>query len=90
LVPLAMLATFVAGIAGMALPLASGVFAWPAKIILTYVTDMVGLMARVPWALQNLTIGWQQLSLIYIIVVVFMLGLVARTKASLPQVDVVE
>lgn len=90
LVPLAMLATFVAGVAGMLWPLASGLVAWPAKVLLTYMTDMVELLARVPWALQNLSVDWLQLGLIYSIVLVIVFGLLARTKTTLPQVDVVE
>lgn len=49
-IPLAMLLSFVAGLAGMLLPLYSGWFAWPAKALLTYMLDVVELLSRVPHA----------------------------------------
>jgi competence protein ComEC len=49
-VPLAMLCSFIAGIAGaVATPLAGWV-AWPATLIMTYMVDVVALLARVPHA----------------------------------------
>ncbi len=48
LIPLAMIATFVAGLAGMFIPVIAGWFAWPAKLILTYMLDVAGLVARIP------------------------------------------
>jgi competence protein ComEC len=56
LVPVAMLATFVAGLGWMTLP---GIGAWlalPAHIILTYMTSTVAWLASIPWAKQQLAI----------------------------------
>src|SRR5690606_21856978 len=48
LIPLGMMAAFVAGLAGAMLPAVAGWFAWPARLILTYLLDMAGLVARIP------------------------------------------
>lgn len=48
LIPLAMLFGFIAGLAGMFIPVMAGWFAWPAKWLLTYLLDMAGLVARIP------------------------------------------
>lgn len=46
LVPVAMMFSAVAGIVGMALPALAGWFAWPARIILTYIIDVINLASR--------------------------------------------
>lgn len=48
LIPLAMLLTFVAGIAGMVYAPLAGWLAWPARAVLTYLVDMATMFARVP------------------------------------------
>jgi ComEC/Rec2-related protein len=50
LVPLAMLLATVAGIAGAWLTPIAGWFAWPARILLTYMLDLVHLLANIPSA----------------------------------------
>jgi len=57
LVPLAMLLALVAGLAGMFLPALVGWFAWPAKVLLTYMLDIVSLMARIPHVLMDVSIS---------------------------------
>lgn len=90
LIPLAMLFTFIAGIGGMVFPAVSGLLAWPAALVLTYITDMVGLLARAPWALQEVAINSLQLNLAYGAIIVAAFGLAAKLKGRLPKVDVVE
>lgn len=48
LIPIAMLLTFIAGVAGMVLPLLAGWFAWPAKILLTYMLDTATILSEIP------------------------------------------
>ncbi len=48
LIPVAMLFSFVAGLAGSLIPSLAGWLAWPAKWLLTYLLDMAGLVARIP------------------------------------------
>jgi competence protein ComEC len=55
-VPLAMLLSLLAGLAGMFIPVLSGLLAWPAYIILTYMLDIVNLLSRVPHALVQLNL----------------------------------
>jgi len=50
LVPLAMLLCVVAGIAGMLLPFLAGWFAWPARLLLTYMLDAANILSRIPHA----------------------------------------
>jgi competence protein ComEC len=50
LVPLAMLLCLIAGLAGMLLPVMASWFAWPARLLLTYMLDAANLLSRVPHA----------------------------------------
>lgn len=50
MVPLAMLLTLIAGIAGMGYVPLAGWVAWPAKILLTYMIDLVGILSHFPHA----------------------------------------
>ncbi len=52
-IPLAMLLCFIAGLAGMALPLLVGWVAWPARLLLTYLLDTAQLLSRVPHIFQT-------------------------------------
>lgn len=47
-IPIAMLLSFIAGVAGMLLPLLAGWFAWPATLLLTYMLDTATLLSRIP------------------------------------------
>jgi predicted membrane metal-binding protein len=53
LIPLAMLLSFVAGLAGMIMGSVSGWFAWPARLLLTYMLDVVNLLSRIPNIFQQ-------------------------------------
>lgn len=50
LVPLSMLTTLVAGLAGMWVMPIAGWFAWPSRILLVYMLDITAILARVPHA----------------------------------------
>ncbi len=51
LVPFAMLFALIAGLGGMILPVLSGLLGLPARILLTYMLDVVQLIAQIPHAL---------------------------------------
>lgn len=53
LIPLAMLLATIAGTAGMIAPMLSGWVAWPARLLLTYILDVVSILSRVPHALAS-------------------------------------
>lgn len=57
LIPLAMLLSLIAGLAGMLLPALAGWLAWPAKLLLNYMLDVAHIMAGWPHVfLQNLSL----------------------------------
>ncbi|PID32488.1 hypothetical protein CR970_00230 [Candidatus Saccharibacteria bacterium] len=82
LIPLAMLFSLVAGLAGMLMPTASGWFAWPARIVLTYALDVAAALARVPHALVHYSITAQGLALLYAALVLWVVGLYARLRTG--------
>lgn len=64
LVPLAMLLSFTAGLAGLAWPILGGWFAWPARLVLGYMVEVINLLAGVPRAsVVRYTSLWQMLVL---------------------------
>lgn len=88
LVPLAMMLTLIAGLGGMLLPLISGWFAWPARIVLTYMLDMTVIMSHVPHAsIERATTLKQMLAMYgFIIILTVILGFKKlRKKAIIPD-----
>ncbi|HET6924210.1 MAG TPA: ComEC/Rec2 family competence protein, partial [Candidatus Saccharimonadales bacterium] len=70
LVPLAMLLSLIAGLAGMLLPALVGWLAWPAAIVLIYMLDMVQLLSRIPHVFaQNLGFSTAYMILSYAVIV---------------------
>jgi competence protein ComEC len=50
MVPLAMAASFVAGLAGMLIPPFAGWLAWPALVLLGFIMSLIHAFAALPWA----------------------------------------
>jgi competence protein ComEC len=75
MVPLAMLTTFIAGLAGMVLPALAGWFAWPGGLVLGFMLGLIGWFAHVPWAGVTAQIGWVVMLLGYGAMVVVTLAL---------------
>jgi competence protein ComEC len=69
LIPLAMLLTVVAGLAGMLVPMVAGWVAWPATILLAYILELVGLLARLPYASVGISITAWHMVLSYACIV---------------------
>ena len=90
LIPLAMLSTFLAGLAGMVMPAFAGWVAWPAKFILTFIVDAVHLLSRLPWALKELSAAPWQLALMYLAVISVILGLRRHSQRTLDAVEVIK
>lgn len=65
LVPVAMACSLLAGLGGVFTPLLAGWLALPARVLLTYMLDMVGLFARVPYAVVQRSLPVTGLVLIY-------------------------
>jgi competence protein ComEC len=53
LIPLGMLLSLIAGLAGMLVGNVSGWFAWPARLLLTYMLDVVKLLSHIPHVFQQ-------------------------------------
>ena len=65
-IPLAMLASLVAGLGGMCLPALAGWLAWPARMVLTYMLDIATLLSRVPHAfIEHIGFGMPALCVSY-------------------------
>ena len=82
LVPLGMLLTMVAGLAGMLLPFIAGWFAWPANVLLTFMLDTANVLAHVPHIfVQNHFLLLWQLVVCYGLVGLFTWLLSMKNKA---------
>ncbi len=72
LTPIAMALTFVAGLAGMLAPTLAGWVAWPATLTMTYMVDVVNILAQLPKASMVVGIGLWQLVCAYVLVLLLM------------------
>jgi competence protein ComEC len=80
MVPLAMLLALIAGLAGMIAPMIAGWLAWPARVLLTYMLDIVHILAQVPHALLNTSISTIQMVFMYVLLGAISLVLWQKTK----------
>jgi competence protein ComEC len=81
LVPLAMLLAAVAGTAGAIAPQIAGWFAFPARLLLTYMLDVVHILANIPSVLVH-----RSISSIYMIAIYgFVLSIFFVIKHKLPK-----
>ncbi len=71
LVPIAMLFSLVAGVAGAAVPVVAGYFAVPATLVLTYMLDLVQIFARFPGALISANLKTHEMLYVYGLLVMF-------------------
>ena len=86
LVPLAMLLSFVAGIAGMLVPAFAGWLAWPAYILLGGMLQLVDWLAKLPWAGRNEGVGLVGMLVMYGLLLALTIGLkVANSRAGRPN-----
>ena len=68
LVPLAMLLSLLAGLGGMVLPAFAGWIAWPARLLMTYMLDLISMLSKIPFALTNTQMSLSTLIAFYVIV----------------------
>ncbi len=87
LVPLAMLVSLLAGLGGMLLPTLGGWLAWPARLLLTYMLDVVSALSRVPHALALRSLLLWQMLVVYCGVVIFCLVLWHKTTKNVKITD---
>lgn len=79
LVPLAMAVSFVAGLAGMLVPAFAGWFAWPAMLVLGFITEAIDQFASLPWAGRTDHISLSVMLLMYAII---LSGTIAIKRAN--------
>jgi competence protein ComEC len=65
LVPLAMLLSVVAGIAGMYFPVLSAYIALPARYVITYIIDITNIMANIPGSQLQISSNFAQMLFLY-------------------------
>jgi competence protein ComEC len=70
LVPLAMLLSLIAGIGGMIWPVLAGWIAMPARLLLTYMLDIVMLLSRVPHIIVQRQLALNGMIVLYICLLV--------------------
>lgn len=82
LVPLAMLLTLVAGLGGMLVPQIAGWLALPARLLLTYMLDIVALFSRIPFAVAHPQINSLAMVMLYGVIIFLTLILWFKTKSK--------
>ena len=82
-VPLAMLLTFVAGLAGVLVPALAGWLAWPARWVLGYMLDMSTALSRIPHIFaQHIGFSLGQMLMAYTLVAAIAMLMWGKTRAS--------
>lgn len=91
IVPLAMLTTFIAGLAGALIPSIAGWLAWPASIILKLITDLIQWLGGLPGAGVDFKISLAHTIILYICIIVVTIIMTIKNKnKKLENYSVVE
>jgi len=90
LVPLAMLLTFISGLAGLIVPMWAEIIGLPATWLLSYMTHTAQFLAELPWSQTKLEIPWW-IGVIYYAALIAVCAYVWKvTKFNLRQTNIVE
>lgn len=87
LIPIAMLLTAIAAAAGALLAPIAGWFAWPATLLLTYILDVVQILASLPFALKHYSINTFIMVGLYIFLLVFVLTMQRKLKKQKTSIE---
>ena len=90
LVPLAMLLTFISGMAGLLVPAVANFIALPATWLLTYMTETAQHLAGLPWAQLHIKVEWWGGIVYYAILIGLCIYAKRVTKMDLREVNLVE
>lgn len=82
LIPLVMAFSFIAGLSGMIIPTLAGWLAWPATLTMTYMIDIVRLLAGLPNASINQKLAFYQLVFAYLIIGLVLLAWWQKTPKN--------
>ncbi|MFY9228052.1 MAG: ComEC/Rec2 family competence protein [Candidatus Microsaccharimonas sp.] len=89
LVPLAMLLTFISGIAALVMEPIASIIALPATWLLTYMTTTAQYLADLPWAQTEFSAQWWMIILYYVMLVVACVVMQRVSKFQLREVNIV-
>lgn len=90
LVPLAMLGTFMAGIAAMLLPMPlAQAAALPVQWLLSYMTTVAEFLAKLPWVQTTVTVNWLFVAAAYVAVVAMCVYMWRKTRYDLRESNIV-
>jgi competence protein ComEC len=90
LIPIAMALTALAGITSIILPVGGAVIAWPAELILSYMTFITKRLAQLPMASVEVKVSLTALVLSYLLLITSMLFLWRRTGYEFRKYNVIE
>ena len=90
MVPLAMLLTFIAGIAGLVMPQIAWLVGLPAEVLLGYMVGAAKLTGNLPWAVQEIEIPMFVAVLAYLAIAILSVYMKRVTKYDLRSSSVVE
>ncbi len=75
MIPLAMAASFAAGLAGMIIPAFAGWLAWPALLLLGFINKLIDAFAALPWAGRTDRISFAMMIAMYALILIITLAL---------------
>ncbi len=87
-IPLAMLLTMIAGLAGMFIAPVVGWFSWPATLLMTYMLDVASILSHLPHAFKE-GIGFSTAQMLGWYVGVGLLSLVLMRKVNRVKSDII-
>jgi competence protein ComEC len=89
-VPLAMLLTFIAGIAALVIPTASTIIGLPATWLLSYMTNVAEYLSHLSWAVTTVQISSFTVTICYFILIAICIYLWRITKFDLRNTNLIE
>lgn len=90
-VPFAMLLVFIAGVGSLVLPVAfASVIAFPATMLLKYMTGVIGYLSELPWAMSEVQFSWWMAVICYVAIIGSCLYMWRKTKYNLRDSNLVE
>lgn len=94
LIPLAMAVSFVAGLAGMLIPAFAGWLAWPAMLVLGFITKAIDQFAGLSWAGRTDHISLAVMLIMYALIIIFTVAIkranARRGRAEKPSAHLLE
>lgn len=90
LVPLAMLMTFIVGVVVLLIPSIASIVAFPATLLLTYMTSAAQYLADLPWSQTEVKGEWWMLVSYYVVLIALCIYMAKASGFKLREVNIVE